>query len=127
MTIKIVGAGAIIIKRQKIFTLYHNKFQQLAIPHGKVDAGETPLQAITRELKEEVNITNAEIRHHVSYTMDYGVSGMTPEHLYLVFTDDVPFNKEPEKHAYARFMSKAEIIKSGLPISEGLRRAIELL
>lgn len=77
MIMKMVHVAAgIIVKGKQVFLSKRNVEQHQGgkweFPGGKVEAQETALAALTRELKEEVNldISNAELFHQVEF--DYG-------------------------------------------------------
>ncbi len=53
-------AGLVVIKDRKLLLAFSANKQAFYLPGGKVDAGETSLQALTREIKEELNIDLAE-------------------------------------------------------------------
>lgn len=57
----------------------------LDLPGGFVDPMETAEQALTRELKEELNLDTIEMQYLVSYPNEYVYSG------YSVFTTDLAF------------------------------------
>jgi 8-oxo-dGTP pyrophosphatase MutT (NUDIX family) len=49
-------AGLIVIKDKKLLLAFSKNKQAFYLPGGKVDAGETAVQALLREIKEELNI-----------------------------------------------------------------------
>ena len=53
------SARAIVIKDGKLLVMYRNKFgnKYVTLPGGKVEIGETPEQAVVREVREEATIT----------------------------------------------------------------------
>lgn len=54
----------------------------LEVPAGKIDAGETPMQAAVRELKEETGYTAGNVKHLLSFYPSVGYS-QEQLHLYL--------------------------------------------
>ncbi len=40
-------------------------------PGGKIESNETPLEALTRELKEEINISISQAKHLIDITYEY--------------------------------------------------------
>lgn len=55
-TITLHTAGLIVVKTGKLLLAYSRNKQAWYLPGGKVDAGETALQAVIREIKEELNL-----------------------------------------------------------------------
>jgi len=53
---KLIGVGGVVRNGESILTVYHKKTGMIAIPGGKADSGETPEEALAREMKEEVGI-----------------------------------------------------------------------
>ncbi|MHC5226074.1 NUDIX hydrolase [Ignatzschineria sp. LJL83] len=52
----ILAAGIIIDPKGRLLIVRKQDTQKYMLPGGKIDAGETPIQALMRELYEEVNI-----------------------------------------------------------------------
>ncbi|MGY0036530.1 NUDIX hydrolase [Pedobacter sp. NJ-S-72] len=49
-------AGLVVIKEGKLLLAFSGNKNAWYLPGGKIDSGETSLQAIQREIKEELNI-----------------------------------------------------------------------
>lgn len=76
--------GAIIIKNNKILCAQRGGTKALAnlweFPGGKIEAGETPIEALKRELVEELEIKVAvkeEKFDHTCYEYDFGIVNLT--------------------------------------------------
>lgn len=58
----------------------------LEVPAGKIDVGETPMQAAVRELKEETGYTAGNVKHLLSF---YPSVGYSQEQLHLYLCTDL--------------------------------------
>ena len=54
---KLNTAGLVVIQGDSILLAYSKNKQAWYLPGGKIDAGETSLQALIREISEELNVT----------------------------------------------------------------------
>lgn len=53
---RIYTAGLIVVKDRKLLLAFSKNKQAWYLPGGKIDAGETALEAVRREVEEELNI-----------------------------------------------------------------------
>lgn len=53
---KLPTAGLVVIKKNRILLAYSNNKQAWYLPGGKIDQGETPIEGLIREIKEELSI-----------------------------------------------------------------------
>jgi 8-oxo-dGTP diphosphatase len=92
-------------------------------PGGKIEAGESPREALARELREELNI-EARIGREIERYL-YGYEGKRP--LELIFFQVDEFTGEPLNRAFheIRWVRQEEL--STYPFLEGDRRFIETL
>jgi 8-oxo-dGTP diphosphatase len=103
-----IGCG-VVVKKGPLFLVGERKGSQgaglWALPGGKPDPGETPLEAAKRELWEETGITGKDWRELPAWTYD----PFPERNLYFVtlyfecytdsWVDEQPIVKEPEKCA----------------------------
>jgi len=54
--VKLATAGLVVIQKNKLLLAFSRNKQAWYLPGGKVDAGETSIQSIQREIQEELNI-----------------------------------------------------------------------
>jgi 8-oxo-dGTP pyrophosphatase MutT (NUDIX family) len=55
-TVHLKTAGLIVVKEDKLLLAFSKNKNAWYLPGGKVDAGETALQSIQREIEEELNV-----------------------------------------------------------------------
>lgn len=100
MIMKSVGL-VIINEKEEVLILEHNKFNMKTIPIGKIEEGEKVVDALHREIKEEVGIDFINEAYICYEDVEYGFVERSFEHLFVVTMDNVkgtPINKEPQKH-----------------------------
>ena len=100
-----IGVSAVISDNDgRVLNMWHIKHEKWALPVGKVDEGETPEEALIREMKEELGIDIIEFREIVRKTVVYTGDGNKPDEtveLILCMVDEyagIPDNMEPTKH-----------------------------
>ena len=103
--------AAIIRKQRKLLILYHNKLQLYTIPLGKVNIGETPHDALLREMKEELDI-------EVTSCSKVGKANIIIEerditfHIFDIYSyNGTIVNNEPHKHNEMLWNSLSQLIK----------------
>ncbi|HEX2579546.1 MAG TPA: NUDIX hydrolase [Rhabdochlamydiaceae bacterium] len=92
--------------------------QMWGLPAGKLEAGEDPLRAAVREVKEEVGITlNPEKLEHVA-TVYLEADGLHYTfHAFRVGLEKAPrIELEPQEHTEAKWLSVEEALKLPLII-----------
>ncbi|MFC5370450.1 (deoxy)nucleoside triphosphate pyrophosphohydrolase [Arcanobacterium bovis] len=124
--------GAVFIRDGKILAAQRGEGRSLAgyweFPGGKIEDGETPQQALVRELREEL-LTDAEVGDFVArseYEYDFGVVRLDAYLCAILGT--APRLTE---HQAIRWLSAAEIFDvqwapADIPIIEELRRRLEV-
>lgn len=104
---KTVGARALVLRDNEILLVRHTYNQGWYSIGGAVDSGETPLQALTRELKEEVGI------HLTGKPILFGVYYNNCQHrddyvvMYLV--KDFSCEKESEEECEKEYEKDKEV------------------
>jgi ADP-ribose pyrophosphatase YjhB (NUDIX family) len=118
---KTVGVRALIIKGEKTLLVKHSYRPLWYMPGGGVDAKETGIQAVRRELEEEVNIScenfelfgfyHSEQEHHDDYVA-----------LYVTHLSEDKYKIDEQEIAQANWFSFDELPQD---ISPGTKRRIE--
>ena len=107
--------GAIFIKDKKILMMDHVKFNFWTVPIGKAEKNETPVQALKKEMKEELNIDVFKFKLITIWKRTFINAGKrikTENYLYLVdkYRGTIR-NNEPKKHRSIKYMTVDEIRK----------------
>lgn len=104
----------LLFHRDNIPTIPHPDCWQL--PGGGIEEGETPLEALKRELTEEVSFVPEDIRFISTYTNSKGGTG----HLYICFVNDREakrFKHGPGEGQEIGFFTLNKALKLKLPPS----------
>lgn len=118
--IPIRKSTAIIIKDKKIL-LVTNKDRQVFFwtPGGKLDEGETPEQALRRELKEELNIEVTKETHYFTYLSNEEEDNK-PREVYCYF---IEYNGNPSCQSEIKellWVSKNDIENNIIKLQQGV-------
>ena len=65
--VQLPTAGLLVIQNRKLLLAFSSNKQCFYLPGGKIDDGETPQEALSREIAEELN-TNIETGQFIFYT-----------------------------------------------------------
>jgi mutator protein MutT len=109
----ITAGAAIYDKDGKILIFKHVKINKYTIPVGKADPGETAVQAIIREVREELGIKILNLKEVSVNNFDYKKWNMSVEfHLFEVLKySGVPKNIEPHKHSEMLWLELKDVKK----------------
>ena len=103
--------GAVIVRDGAVFAARRSEGKALAglweFPGGKIESGETPEQALARELKEEL-LVDATVGDHITtteYEYDFGIVRLS------TFYCSLPADTEPTltEHAESRWVPLADL------------------
>lgn len=103
-----------VIKRWDKYLMQHRQKENAwGVPVGKVDKWESPIDALKRELHEEVWLDNISAQKIWSLKMVRQNSTVLL-HYFFVDSDSEPINKEPEKHIVIKWVEKIKSDKNNL-------------
>lgn len=122
--------GVIVDHLGRILVEKHKRTGVINLPGGKMEPGETELECLKRELKEEINLDIQKARFLYDFTfkfkyLDDNADYLCLDHLYFVSDFNGTYsNMEMNKHDYVKFVSIEELVISNDPLSEILKRFI---
>lgn len=112
---------AVIIRDNKVLMLYSSLYNDYTFPGGGIKASETHIDALIRELNEELGAINVDIIKPLGYTLEYryGINSndsiyLQKSYFYLVntkITEQPQFiGREKEQGLHAIYVNPEEII-----------------
>lgn len=130
---KYQAAGGVVIHRGKILILDRPTRNEIRLPKGHIDPGETAQQTALREIQEESGISGIDIICSLG-TQIVEIHNFKPhlirtEHFYLMKSNQNFHEGKPEEQFVPMWLSPDEAIKK-LTFEnekEWVRRAIEML
>lgn len=118
------AVGIIYYKDGKLLVQEHKKTGKLSIPVGSVEPGETPLEALQREVWEELGVRVAKATF-IKKTYQECLDVM--EYLYRVELHGQWINKEVEKHPWMGELPLKNIMHYPLEHTEVLKSALKIM
>lgn len=128
----LAGVNALVIGKYKnypddntdVCVLDHVKHGCLSLPGGKVDPGESYLTAMVRELKEELDISDVKvIKFEEVYSEELGHNIGA----FIIRTNDIPINNEPEKHHSLDFIKLKDVKLNQHKYNKATRAVLRML
>ena len=108
-----IGVGGLVIINDKILIMKHNKFNTLAIPMGKCEDDESPLEGLKREMKEEldIDVKDATLIKRKEFEVDRGQIIKINNYLFLINRIEGKIkNLEPKKHEWIKMIDIEDFI-----------------
>lgn len=92
-------------------------------PGGKIDDGEQAVDALSRELEEEIGVTVTESRHFMSLSHDYPDRSVGIDFFLVDAWDRQPEGLEGQRLRWVRIehLESANLLPADLPVIEALR------
>jgi len=118
--------GAVIIKDDKILCAQRGESKNLSykweFPGGKIESGETPQQALKREIQEEMecDIAVGEKIDHTVYEYDFGVVHLTTFYCTLQKGDPILKEHHSIKWLFKHELSSLDWAPADIPTIENL-------
>lgn len=109
--------AAVVMQDDKVLMLDHVKLSFWTIPIGKIEEGDSMIQTLKAELKEEVNVVPINYKRIGQFSKKYirgntGIQVSITSHIFRIDKWRGPVkNAEPHKHRSFKWMTVEEIKK----------------
>ena len=111
-----ICSGLIVDSKKRVVFQCHKKDGSITFPGGKKERGESDLDTLKRELKEELGIKVVSAKKLYDFTYGYNYPDdpkdyVITDHLYLIeeYQNDIK-NLEPQNHKWCKFVSLEDIL-----------------
>lgn len=93
-------------------------------PGGKIGSDETSIQALTRELAEEIGIQVTASRHFMSLRHEYPDRGVEIEFFLVCDWQNKPIGREGQRLRWvdAASLDAAELLPANVPVVQAIRK-----
>ena len=111
-----ICSGLIVDSKKKVVFQCHKKDGSITFPGGKKERGESDLETLKRELKEELGIKVVSAKKLYDFTYGYNYPDdskdyVITDHLFLIeeYQNDIK-NLEPQNHKWVKFVALEDIL-----------------
>ncbi len=111
------SAGGVVLNAEGRVLLVSQHGTSWSLPKGHLEAGETPLEAALREIREETGVTRLELvrplgsysRHRLGADGDEDLSELKTIHLFLFRTDEAELAPVDADNPEARWVERERV------------------
>jgi len=113
-------SAGIIIEDNKVLLVSGNSNLFFWLPGGKLEKGETPEDALKRELKEELDIELSYFKPYITYVSDQEEDGTIRKVYTFIIKYDGRINNQAEIDRIV-WLSKEDFSKETIPLQSGVK------
>lgn len=113
-------SAGIIIEDNKLLLVSGNSNLFFWLPGGKLEKGETPEDALKRELKEELDIELSYFKPYITYVSDQEEDGTIRKVYTFIIKYDGRINNQAEIDRIV-WLSKEDFSKETIPLQSGVK------
>lgn len=113
-------SAGIIIKDNRLLLVSGGNNNFFWMPGGKLEVGETPEDALKREIKEELDIELLYLKPYITYVSDQEEDGTIRKVYTFIINYDGKINNQAEIDRMA-WLSKKDFEKGKIPLQSGVK------